>query len=233
MKTQQELIAQFDLAIRKKGYNEGFDFFFEQNEGVWLNRNLEAIPMFYGITIIERFSWSDYLHTLRSMITAQPKENLNKWFSAFTRMYFLNGNPEKVRKIYEKKLKFGGKPLAMTILGEGNVMQGIRSLLTVWNPVMRLPAESEKYTLLGISGITKKVTVFHYGLPFSRVLVHASHVVAEGYITGKIGLNDEVSLVLRTSPTDETESELNSDTYCRVDLEEEYGREFLLYGYIN
>lgn len=233
MNSQNERIAHFDAAIKKKGYKEGFDYFFEQKDGIWVNKNLDSIPMFYGITVIETFSWSEYLHTLREMISSQASETLRKWFSAFTRMYFLNGNPEKVRKIYDKKLHFGGKHLSMTTLGDGKVMQGIRSLLTVWNPNLQLPVESEQYFLAGTSGTTKKVTVFHYGLPFSRVLVHASHVVSEGYITGKIGLDDSVSLILRAVPSEETAEEIHHDTYCRVDVEETYGREFLLYGYIN
>lgn len=232
MNNQQDaLINYFNEELQKKGYVGGVRFFFTQDEnGFWQPINRDKIPNHYAVTVIKEFTFEEYTEVLCDMITSLTVEEKKRWLLSFTKMYFTFGNPERVRHKYNRKLLFGNKAIAMTPPIGGNVLFGIKSLLVNWNPdgVVETPSA---YTV-GKQVGKQIVTVFTHGLNKARVLVHLSHIIAEGSILQYLSPGEGFSVVIKEMPDKSELEKISNARYRRIDVEETDRDKFLIYGYI-
>jgi hypothetical protein len=117
------------------------------------------------------------------------------WRTAFTRTYFLAGNPANLRDRFGFAHIAEGGSAAWTHPGEATSSRPLRRLLKLFDGPASLPSWPRLELLLPggpPTGRTRVLYVATAGATVDRSLVHLNHLLAEAVFDGHVGYGDRL-----------------------------------------
>ncbi len=153
------------------------------------------------VSVVREFEPATWIRGTFAFAAGLDPAQAAVWRTAFTRTYFLAGNPANLRDRFGFAHVAEGGAVAWTHPGEAAASRPLRRLLKLFDAPAPLPPWAWLEVALPgdhPSGRTRVLYVATAGATVGRSLVHLNHLLVEAVFDGLIGYGDR--LVVRQVP---------------------------------